>query len=226
MLPQFLQTVLQSVLQEAPKHLWHKGVEIWLEREHEKEAHAIHATLEAFITAILEQKHIDALILCTPELQKVLQAGEGVVSSFTKVQAHLTNATDINLAPVALDPLNNTCHLKGIITYQSPLSANYALDMLKHGSDWKVNRYNFDAIPPPPVAKPQKPRKTVAPSPASSGAPPSAEDTCPDGYAIKGSANKIYHLPDGRFYAVVRPVRCFATEAGARSAGFRPSQRG
>lgn len=57
------------------------------------------------------------------------------------------------------------------------------------------------------------------------GVPPTEEGKCPDGYPIKVSAKNIYHSPGGRFYVVTRPVRCFATEAEAKAAGFRPSLR-
>lgn len=45
---------------------------------------------------------------------------------------------------------------------------------------------------------------------------------------IKGnisSSGKIYHVPGGAFYKRVNPEVCFKTEAEARAAGFRKSQR-
>jgi hypothetical protein len=43
---------------------------------------------------------------------------------------------------------------------------------------------------------------------------------------IKGTASLIYHIPGGAFYdKTTRPIRCFATEAEAKAAGFRKSSR-
>ncbi|OGE73861.1 MAG: hypothetical protein A3I07_03990 [Candidatus Doudnabacteria bacterium RIFCSPLOWO2_02_FULL_42_9] len=43
---------------------------------------------------------------------------------------------------------------------------------------------------------------------------------------IKGSKSMIYHLPGGAFYdKTTSPIRCFDTEAEAKSAGFRKSSR-
>lgn len=43
---------------------------------------------------------------------------------------------------------------------------------------------------------------------------------------IKGSSSMIYHMPNGAFYSkTTRPIRCFNTEADAKSAGFRKSSR-
>lgn len=45
---------------------------------------------------------------------------------------------------------------------------------------------------------------------------------------IKGNIsgkNKIYHLPGGSFYARTQAEMCFQTEAEAKTAGFRKSQR-
>lgn len=46
---------------------------------------------------------------------------------------------------------------------------------------------------------------------------------------IKGNINskgdRIYHMPNGSFYNRTDPEVCFATEAEAKSAGFRKSSR-
>ena len=43
---------------------------------------------------------------------------------------------------------------------------------------------------------------------------------------IKGSSSLIYHIPGGAFYAkTTKPIRCFDTEAEAKTAGFRKSLR-
>lgn len=46
---------------------------------------------------------------------------------------------------------------------------------------------------------------------------------------IKGNINtkgyKIYHVPGGQYYKIVKPEQCFATEADAQAAGFVKSSR-
>lgn len=65
----------------------------------------------------------------------------------------------------------------------------------------------------------------VQPAGATLGAiaPPAGTDC-----RIKGnisSSGKIYHVPEGSFYARTNPEQCFATEAEAQAAGFRKSSR-
>jgi hypothetical protein len=52
---------------------------------------------------------------------------------------------------------------------------------------------------------------------------------CPSSHPIKGNHSSsgawIYHTPSGAFYSRTNPEACFATEADARAAGFRASQR-
>jgi hypothetical protein len=62
------------------------------------------------------------------------------------------------------------------------------------------------------------------------GVSPASKTTCPADHPIKGnrSANgsqKIYHVPGGAFYDQTTPIRCFADEDEASSAGYRKSRR-
>lgn len=73
------------------------------------------------------------------------------------------------------------------------------------------------------------PEPTTPPASGGSGrAEPIGRD-CPQKYPIKGnkssSGELIYHVPGGQFYDRTVPEACFATEADARAAGFRRSQR-
>jgi hypothetical protein len=46
---------------------------------------------------------------------------------------------------------------------------------------------------------------------------------CPAKAPIKGNeSSMIYHVPESRYYDATTPEQCFATEAAARAAGFRP----
>lgn len=58
--------------------------------------------------------------------------------------------------------------------------------------------------------------------PAPKGAIRAQGANCPGDYPIKGNANsRIYHLPTESSYEQTIPEFCFATEADAKSAGFR-----
>jgi micrococcal nuclease len=88
--------------------------------------------------------------------------------------------------------------------------------------------------PPLPTAVPPRlvpPTATVAPKAAPGGRVPGTGGyDCPSGYPIKGnlttsSGDQIYHVPGGQYYGATKPEECFATEADARAAGYRRSQR-
>ncbi|MFD5215763.1 cell wall-binding repeat-containing protein [Microbacterium sp. NPDC058345] len=50
--------------------------------------------------------------------------------------------------------------------------------------------------------------------------------SCPSWAPIKGNASSmIYHVPGGAFYTRTNPEECFRTEAAAKAAGYRRSQR-
>jgi hypothetical protein len=91
------------------------------------------------------------------------------------------------------------------------------------------------AMPPPgaafsPVAtdRPSAP-STLSAKPAGAARPVS-RGTCPATHPIKGNrgsrstAEWIYHLPSGSFYAATDPEECFANEADAQAAGYRRSR--
>ncbi|HEU4793087.1 MAG TPA: hypothetical protein VFS96_05470 [Nitrolancea sp.] len=61
-------------------------------------------------------------------------------------------------------------------------------------------------------------------------AEPESETTCPSGYPVKGNVRtngeRLYHVPGQSSYGRTHPECCFATEADARSAGYRPAWPG
>jgi hypothetical protein len=68
------------------------------------------------------------------------------------------------------------------------------------------------------------------PSPAVKGAATvNTATTSPADCLIKGNINtkgyKIYHVPGGMYYKIVKPEQCFATEKDALAAGFVKSSR-
>lgn len=52
------------------------------------------------------------------------------------------------------------------------------------------------------------------------GTAPFANGECPPNANIKGSGNKKYHLPSGRYYKTLKAKVCFASETEAQNAGF------
>ncbi len=58
---------------------------------------------------------------------------------------------------------------------------------------------------------------------------PAAASSTPANCAIKGNISstkkKIYHIPGGAFYKIVKPEQCFATESEAAAAGYVKSSR-
>ena len=77
--------------------------------------------------------------------------------------------------------------------------------------------------PPAVSGTPSTPNPTPAPIPGS--APPGPGGTCPDTHLIKGNRpSMIYHVPGSRDYDRTRAESCFADEAAAQAAGFRPAR--
>jgi len=53
--------------------------------------------------------------------------------------------------------------------------------------------------------------------------PPVSSSACPKKAPIKGNRGDewIYHLPSNQYYSVTNPEECFASEDGAKKAGYR-----
>lgn len=87
-----------------------------------------------------------------------------------------------------------------------------------------------------PVAPPATEAPTSEPVPliqqqpaAQAGGIRAEAGTCPDSHPIKGNINeredtKIYHMPGSQSYRQTKPEECFATEADAQAAGYKPRQ--
>lgn len=91
--------------------------------------------------------------------------------------------------------------------------------------------------PVPPAKPTTAPAKVPTGPPAPSVAPkaggpvkPVSKDDCPPSHPIKGNQGSreqkdwIYHTRASRAYAATDPEECFATEADAQAAGYRPPQ--
>ena len=65
----------------------------------------------------------------------------------------------------------------------------------------------------------------TAPVTYPSSTSPTSVSTCPSWAPIKGNINskgeRIYHVPDSRYYDITDPEECFRTETAARAAGYR-----
>ena len=59
------------------------------------------------------------------------------------------------------------------------------------------------------------------------GVPPHDPWSCPPSHPIKGytstSGDRLYYVPDSRFYEEASPERCYASEDEARRDGSRPA---
>lgn len=55
--------------------------------------------------------------------------------------------------------------------------------------------------------------------------PPISENKCPPKHPLRGTSRASYHVPGGAYYDETDPEQCFATEAAARAAGYRASER-
>ena len=86
-----------------------------------------------------------------------------------------------------------------------------------------VNNYTTKARQNPPAANPQA-QTTPPPAPTAS-ATPSTLANCAVKGNISSNGKKIYHLPGGAFYNIVKPEQCFNNEGEALAAGFIKSSR-
>ncbi|QIG42066.1 thermonuclease family protein [Nocardioides anomalus] len=85
-------------------------------------------------------------------------------------------------------------------------------------ADLETDPYCTPAGPPPPPPPP--PDLTSYP-------PIPGTWDCPTNAPIKGNRGEtewIYHLPTNKYYSATNPEECFATEAGALAAGYRPAR--
>jgi hypothetical protein len=92
--------------------------------------------------------------------------------------------------------------------------------------------------PAPAVTEPA-PTQPVPTEPAPTGPTPTepvatdpvpawveaVDGECPDGYPIKAKTkSRIYHVPEGQFYARTVPERCYATAEAAEQDGYRQAK--
>jgi hypothetical protein len=209
----WLLAMISEHLKHVPGELILKGIHRHDEKKAEH-AQAAMNTMSAFMEAVVEQNHDAANSLCTPELQADFKPN--AITAFKKIREHLMSTTAVSLTETPqLKWFGTSCHLSGIINYPGDQSAHFFLDVEWRHDQWKVNAYEFDAVP----LAVRELEERLAGKPGDEGG------SCPADYPIKASSKNIYHLPSGRHYAATRAVRCFATEADAKTAGFRPSRR-
>lgn len=67
---------------------------------------------------------------------------------------------------------------------------------------------------------PKAANNSATTSSSSMGTAPLTNGECPASATIKGSGNKKYHLPTGRYYKTLKAKICFATATEAQNAGF------
>lgn len=69
------------------------------------------------------------------------------------------------------------------------------------------------------------PSKLISDTMASQVQSPGGKPACKIKGNISSGGKKIYHLPSGALYKIVKPEMCFATEKEAQDAGFIKSGR-
>jgi hypothetical protein len=212
-----LGTMIFTALHHGAHELLMKGYHWIGEKVEESKAEHLQAaktTMSAFLEAVGGQKYDHANSLCTPELLAGFKPN--AITVFGKIREHLLSTTAINLTEGSqLKLLGTSCHLSGIINYTGNRSAHFFLDVVPRQGHWKVNGYHFDAVP----LSAESLKERLAGKPSDNGG------SCPADCSIKVSSRNIYHLPGGQYYSTTHAVRCFATEAAAKTAGFRPSRR-
>lgn len=205
---QFIAALAQRVLQEAP----HKAADLAVEkvRDHYK-TKAVYTTVSSFLEAVAARKPEAAVMLCTPELAAELRRDYGVGAACETVRSLLDGRTDITHDPPSYNFFHNACDVKGRVI-MGTRSAPYRISVSESEGGWKIRGYEFNEIPPPAVD--------------SDGVVPGTGGLCPEGYPVKGSRSRVYHVPGGRFYETTSAIRCFATVSDAKAAGFFASKRG
>lgn len=175
----------------------------------------VHSVMTSFLEAIGARRYDDALALCTPELDQVLRKDGGIAAHFDYLFTLMNGRDDLYYESPTVKLEDSVCQLNGRAVRSGAPPAPYTITAVKAGGNWRINAYDFHAIPPP------------APAPINhDGVPPGPGGAPPAGYPIKGSRTSVYHVPGGRYYESTTPVRCFATAADAKAAGFWPSKRG
>ena len=205
---QFIAALAQRVLQEAPHQVADLAVE--KVREHHK-TKAVYATVSSFLEAVAARKPDAAVVLCTAELVAELRRGGGVAAAFETVRSLLDGRSDITHDPPSFNFFHNACDVKGRVL-AGTRSAPYRISVSESEGGWKIRGYEFNEIPPPVLD--------------ANGVVPGPGGICPDGYPIKVSRSRVYHVPGGRYYETTAAIRCFATAADAKAAGYFASKRG
>ena len=205
---QIIAALLQSVLKEAP----HQAADVAVEkvRDHYK-TKAVFTTVSSFLEAVAARKPDAAVALCTKELEAELRRGGGVAAALETVRSLLDGRTDITHDAPSYNFFHNACDVKGW-ALAGTRSAPYRISVEESGDGWKIRGYEFNEIPPPVLN--------------ADGVVPGPGGVCPDGYPIKVSRSRVYHVPGGRYYETTAAIRCFATATDAKAAGFFASKRG
>src|ERR1035438_6393977 len=183
-----------------------------MEHHQEQMNHVVQVALMPFLQAVADQRYSDALAMCTRELRNIMQE-KGAAAELAVLRAHLTGGAQIADESAKFNFWETGCHLEGHAVYAAGRSGPFSIEMTKGPGEWQVSEYLFPAVPAP-----------VPPNRA--GVAPQKDGSCPPVYPIKAGRSGVYHVPGGRFYERTMPVRCFASAADAKAAGYSPSRRG
>lgn len=83
-----------------------------------------------------------------------------------------------------------------------------------------------ESPPPTPDPAPSAPAPSApGPDESATWAAPLDDGSCPDGYPIRANEKSgIFHVPEGRFYAITKSERCYPSAQAALDDGYRQSK--
>lgn len=153
-----------------------------------------------------------SVLIVTPEAVEPVRRASGNLADVSTILASYLNVRDVLkydrllVTPEAIAEIERLWALDGQASAVAGTNGHAATEATAPAT--------------PPTAAPT----AEASAPAATGAVPGTGGRdCPEGYAIKGNASSmIYHQPGERYYNVTVPEMCFATEADAVAAGYRP----
>jgi hypothetical protein len=192
------------------------------QRSGEKTRAAAVEGLIAFLQAVASGDDAAAVALCSKSLRDALKHDEAIVAMLRELREFIEGLTDFKDESFELHWLRRSAHVTGKATYRERSPATFRYDLELEDREWKLKQVVFETHPEEQsITVGELVKKVVA---AVTGR--NASEASSLQRPIKVSQSGIYHLPGGRYYETVTATKEFATEAEAKAAGYRRSQRG
>jgi|GEM_PF-4710552 len=177
---------------------------------------AISTAMTGFIDAVWSGDDAAAVAHCSDSCRQGMEKGAGASARFGELRDFVTGLTDEKGKPVELHFLHRSARISGTGMYGERQMATFSFDLELVDREWKIKDFAFEKHSY--VTLGELVKKAAD---AITGHQHAVREQ-----RVKVSQRGIYHLPGGRFYASVTAAKWFATEAEAKAAGYRPSQRG